>query len=155
VNADCRASNHRALCICRTGFIGDPYTVCEERKYLEFGLGINCNYNIFKYNAWNLFFLLPSWLQKRFRMSTHSDLYQQRMCRPMSVWKVWHKCTMLSQKSSCCLHMSVRLQARSRPIHSLQAIWVSHWSGLCQHSSMCQWEMCQSLSVCQKCWLLC
>ena len=31
-NAECRANNHRAICVCRTGFIGDPYTVCEERK---------------------------------------------------------------------------------------------------------------------------
>jgi len=33
LNADCRASNHRAICVCRTGFIGDPYTICEERKF--------------------------------------------------------------------------------------------------------------------------
>ena len=35
LNAECRASNHRALCVCRTGFVGDPYTVCEERKSNE------------------------------------------------------------------------------------------------------------------------
>jgi hypothetical protein len=31
-NAECRVNNHRAVCICRTGYIGDPYTICEERK---------------------------------------------------------------------------------------------------------------------------
>lgn len=32
VNAQCRATNHRALCVCREGYVGDPYTICEERK---------------------------------------------------------------------------------------------------------------------------
>lgn len=101
------------------------------------------------------FLLLFSWLQKWCRMSAHPDLHQQRMCRSMSIWKVWHQCPMFSKESPCCLHLSVRLQARSRSIHSLQTIWVSHWSWLCQYFSMCQWEMCQSLSMCQICRLLC
>ena len=45
LNADCRASNHRAICVCRTGFIGDPYTICEERKLTEHKLGYH--------NFWN------------------------------------------------------------------------------------------------------
>ena len=31
-NAECKVKNHRALCVCRFGFIGDPYSICEERK---------------------------------------------------------------------------------------------------------------------------
>ena len=33
LNAQCTANNHRALCICKSGYVGDPYTICEERKY--------------------------------------------------------------------------------------------------------------------------
>lgn len=47
VNAECRANNHRALCICRTGYVGDPYTICEERKYLELVWALTVNYNFF------------------------------------------------------------------------------------------------------------
>ena len=32
VNAECRVTLHRALCVCRPGFEGDPYRICEERK---------------------------------------------------------------------------------------------------------------------------
>ena len=32
INAECRVNNHRALCICRPGYEGDPYEICEERK---------------------------------------------------------------------------------------------------------------------------
>ena len=32
VNAECKAKNHRAICVCIYGFVGDPYTICEERK---------------------------------------------------------------------------------------------------------------------------
>jgi len=32
INADCKASNHRAVCVCRVGYVGDPYNICEERK---------------------------------------------------------------------------------------------------------------------------
>ena len=31
-NAECKVKNHRALCVCLYGFVGDPYTLCEERK---------------------------------------------------------------------------------------------------------------------------
>ena len=31
-NAECKVKNHRALCVCLFGFLGDPYTLCEERK---------------------------------------------------------------------------------------------------------------------------
>lgn len=48
LNAECRASNHRALCVCRTGFTGDPYTVCEERKSLWFWNYI-CTYTFFSF----------------------------------------------------------------------------------------------------------
>ena len=30
--AECKAKNHRAICVCFPGFIGDPYIFCEERK---------------------------------------------------------------------------------------------------------------------------
>jgi len=33
-NAECNVNNHRAVCICRAGYIGDPYTICEERKFV-------------------------------------------------------------------------------------------------------------------------
>ena len=33
LNAQCTANNHRALCICKSGYVGDPYTICEERKH--------------------------------------------------------------------------------------------------------------------------
>ena len=32
INAECRVNNHRALCICKPGYEGDPYEICEERK---------------------------------------------------------------------------------------------------------------------------
>ena len=32
INAECSVSRHRATCTCRRGFIGDPFTVCRERK---------------------------------------------------------------------------------------------------------------------------
>ena len=31
-NAECKAKNHRAVCVCLIGYVGDPYTICEERK---------------------------------------------------------------------------------------------------------------------------
>ena len=31
-NAECKAKNHRAVCVCFPGFVGDPYSFCEERK---------------------------------------------------------------------------------------------------------------------------
>ena len=34
VNAECKAKNHRAICVCIYGFVGDPYTICEERKHM-------------------------------------------------------------------------------------------------------------------------
>jgi hypothetical protein len=35
VNAECRVQSHTAVCTCRSGFIGDPSTVCRERKHDE------------------------------------------------------------------------------------------------------------------------
>ena len=32
-NAECKAKNHRAICVCIYGYVGDPYTLCEERKH--------------------------------------------------------------------------------------------------------------------------
>ena len=32
INAECMVRNHRALCVCLDGFVGDPFTICEERK---------------------------------------------------------------------------------------------------------------------------
>ena len=32
INAECMVRNHRALCVCLSGFVGDPFTICEERK---------------------------------------------------------------------------------------------------------------------------
>ena len=32
LNAECKVKNHRAYCVCLFGFVGDPYTICEERK---------------------------------------------------------------------------------------------------------------------------
>ena len=32
VNAECQVTRHRALCVCRPGYEGDPYRICEERK---------------------------------------------------------------------------------------------------------------------------
>ena len=36
VNAECRVQRHRAICICRPGYEGDPYRICEERKIYPF-----------------------------------------------------------------------------------------------------------------------
>ena len=36
VNAECRVQRHRAVCICRPGYEGDPYRICEERKIYPF-----------------------------------------------------------------------------------------------------------------------
>ena len=35
-NAECSVRNHRATCTCRTGYEGDPYTICIERKTVWF-----------------------------------------------------------------------------------------------------------------------
>ena len=35
VNAECRVTKHRAVCVCNQGFVGDPYRICEERKNTE------------------------------------------------------------------------------------------------------------------------
>ena len=32
VNAECGVSNHVAVCSCRSGYEGDPYSFCRERK---------------------------------------------------------------------------------------------------------------------------
>lgn len=32
INAKCNAQNHRAICVCIKGYVGDPYSICEERK---------------------------------------------------------------------------------------------------------------------------
>ena len=32
INAQCSVKRHRAICTCRRGFVGDPNTVCKERK---------------------------------------------------------------------------------------------------------------------------
>ena len=45
VNAQCSVKRHRAICACRRGFIGDPNTVCKERKitlWSNFSLISNC-----------------------------------------------------------------------------------------------------------------
>ena len=39
VNAECSVDNHIAVCTCRRGYEGDPYSYCEERK--EGKLAIN------------------------------------------------------------------------------------------------------------------
>ncbi len=31
-NAECKVYDHRAVCVCRRGFDGHPYTHCEERR---------------------------------------------------------------------------------------------------------------------------
>ena len=36
INAECTVRNHRALCICLAGFVGDPFTICEERKLVSY-----------------------------------------------------------------------------------------------------------------------
>ena len=38
VNAECRASRHRAICYCKAGYEGDPYRICEERKHFSLHL---------------------------------------------------------------------------------------------------------------------
>ena len=95
VNAECKAKNHRAICVCIYGFVGDPYTICEERKTLS---------NIF-FKDWenskdlvlieyqnhiNLYACFWfSWMQKWFWMSTDPGMYWQRMSRPMPLRTMW------------------------------------------------------------------
>ena len=31
-NAKCTVKNHRPICVCLEGFVGNPETICEERK---------------------------------------------------------------------------------------------------------------------------
>ena len=31
-NAECTVKNHRPICVCLVGFVGNPQTICEERK---------------------------------------------------------------------------------------------------------------------------
>ena len=37
INAQCSVKRHRAICACRRGFVGDPNTVCKERKIISCG----------------------------------------------------------------------------------------------------------------------
>ena len=49
-NAECKAKNHRAICVCIYGYVGDPYTLCEERKITSFPFSyftILCNVTLF------------------------------------------------------------------------------------------------------------
>ena len=32
INAECRVRTHRPVCVCKAGFVGNPQTICEERK---------------------------------------------------------------------------------------------------------------------------
>ncbi len=32
-NAECKVNSHRAYCVCKRGYEGDPQRVCEEREY--------------------------------------------------------------------------------------------------------------------------
>ena len=32
-NAECTVKNHRPICVCLQGFVGNPQTICEERKF--------------------------------------------------------------------------------------------------------------------------
>ncbi len=32
VNAECKVNSHRAYCVCKRGYEGNPETLCEERK---------------------------------------------------------------------------------------------------------------------------
>ena len=34
IRADCKVKNHRAICVCRPGLIGNPHEICEERKQM-------------------------------------------------------------------------------------------------------------------------
>ena len=64
VNAECKAKNHRAICVCIYGFVGDPYTICEERKTrsnIVFMIKIRTKY---QKNVIVSACFLFSWLQK-------------------------------------------------------------------------------------------
>ena len=52
INAECKAKNHRAICICLIGYVGDPYTVCEERKIIYCLVTYICLQLIHRYYIW-------------------------------------------------------------------------------------------------------
>ena len=35
IKAKCNSQNHRAICVCIIGYVGDPYSICEERKLVN------------------------------------------------------------------------------------------------------------------------
>ena len=94
INAECMVRNHRALCVCLDGFVGDPFTICEERK-MHTHFKISC----FLISHLWIVFLFPmfhfvtsiqiisyfSGLQKRFGMSSDTSLHQQGMSEPLFV----------------------------------------------------------------------
>ncbi|CAG0892378.1 unnamed protein product, partial [Cyprideis torosa] len=41
-NADCRASEHRAMCYCRPGMVGNPYSFCQEEVTAECQVDADC-----------------------------------------------------------------------------------------------------------------
>ena len=59
IRADCKVKNHRAICVCRPGLIGNPHEICEERKQMMINIeGFLLN---FLFNSQTLSF--DSWLQ--------------------------------------------------------------------------------------------
>ena len=59
IRADCKVKNHRAICVCRPGLIGNPHEICEERKQMMINIeGFLLN---FLFNLQTLSF--DSWLQ--------------------------------------------------------------------------------------------
>ena len=67
-NAECKAKNHRAICICFPGYVGDPYSFCEERK--------KSSNHFHKFTKWgamanksflqlSIYYIFCSWMQVR------------------------------------------------------------------------------------------
>lgn len=84
VNAECKVQNHRAICVCLPGYIGNPIAVCEERKTSDFFTYTQSDYfrqtPLYK-NFTIIYHVLisHSWLQKRFRVPFNSSLHKQRV----------------------------------------------------------------------------
>ena len=129
INAQCSVSNHRATCTCRRGFIGDPFTVCRERKLPLAHPPLQVYFIDFSH----------SWLPGRFRVWPCPCLLRQRMPRPLPVWELWGECHLQCQESSWLLHLQT--QPHWQPLWLLQTLWMPCGPRLPHHTEVWKWEM--------------
>ena len=47
IGAECKVKNHRAICVCRPGLVGNPHEICEERKLVVVFNGMRVELQLF------------------------------------------------------------------------------------------------------------